>query len=455
MYAQAHNPVEIQRLLPREKALAGFFTVLFFTLIYLQKIAFHFGAFEISIVLPVIFGSLGVMAIFSRLEVSAMRLLVYCLFFGAAAFSQLQVEVPYSAPSMLIMLLMYLPMVVMWRVSEEEHLRIMRIFLKLMLVPVGMVALQLASQMVFGLGNMPNIEKVLPAALLRTGYNYDNIIQFGQAFKRPNGLFFLEPSFISCFIGCALVIELNYFRRPLWMAIFGVGLVGTFAATGQVLVAVALPFLIFKQSQRMIALALLAAALGAVAMVAMGKGVNIARLGELGSANTSGYIRLVAPVQQLFETLARPDVLFTGAGAGNIDHSRSSPWPVTKLIYEYGALTAVSFALLLFTALWRTASKGLAIALFFIVNFTGGYLLEPVAMTLFTTLCCMPVIRPPERPRMDYRRSRPFRRSRREEPSAPGLAAARGATAATAELTVEEAEVVAEAPVRRVRRRRV
>jgi hypothetical protein len=447
MYAEAHNPVEIQRLLPRERALIGFFSVLFFSLIYLQKVALHMGTFEISIILPVIFGGLGVMAVFSRLEVSAMRLVVYCIFFASAVFSQLQVVVPYSAPSMLIMLLMYLPMVVTWRVSEEEHERLMRIFLKLMLIPVGMVGIQLLSQMVFGLGEMPNLEKVLPRSLQRTGYNYDNIIHFGEAFKRPNGLFFLEPSFVSCFIGVALIIELEYFRRPFWIAIFGLGLVGTFAATGQILVAVALPFLIRKQSPRAIAAGLLAVALGGVAMVAMGKGINIARLGELGSANTSGYIRLVAPVQQLGETLNRPDVLFTGAGAGNIDHSRSSPWPVTKLIYEYGAMTAVSFALLLFSALWRTPSTGLALGLFVILNFTGGYLLEPVAMTLFISLCCMAGIRPPERRAQDYRRARSMRRGAPEPVLAPaGAAPAGGMTAEVADAGVA---------ARRGRRRRV
>ena len=400
--AQNSKPVDVQRLLTRERAIAGFFGLEFFAAIYLQKLALPLGVFEISIMLAFMFGGLIAMAILSKIEVSAMRVVVYATFFASAVFSQSQVKIPYSAPSMLIMLLMYLPFVVMWRIDSETHQQVMRTFQKFMLVPVVMVGLQLLSQMAFGLGNMPNLENYVPKILLRTGFNYDNIYHFGEAFKRPNGLFFLEPSFVSAFIGIALVIELTFFRRLRWLAFFAIGLVATFAATGQLLVALAVPFLLHRQTPKMLTAAALVGVLGILAMVAMGKGVSIDRLQELGSTGTSGYIRLVAPIKQLGVALDRPDVLFTGAGAGNIDHERSSPWPVTKLIYEYGAATAVSFMLLLFVSMWRAPAKGLAFALFFTINFTGGYLLEPVAMSTFALLCCMLVVSnpPPDRRRL-------------------------------------------------------
>lgn len=400
--AQAQNGSLIQRLMTRENAIASFFTIQMTIVIYLQKIALPAGgAAQVSILVPAIYGGFAIMAIMMRLEFSAPRLVVYCLFFGSVVISQAQVAIPYSVPSMILTLLMLLPFVFVWRVPKEQYLKLALIYQKLMLIPIAMVGVQLLSQVTLGMGTQPSMEDFIPPPLLRIGFNYDGFIRFGDPFRRPNGFFLLEPSFISAFIGTALVLELTFFQRIKWMALFAAALIGTFAATGQVLTAIALPFVIRRQSPKLIVTGIFAAALGMVAMIAMGKGITIDRLGELGSSGTSGYIRLVAPLVQLTDTLSRPDVLFTGAGAGNVDHSQSSVWPLTKLMYEYGAVPALSFIFLLVLAMWRAPAMGLAIALFIVINFVGGYLQEPAVMWLFGLLCCMVQIAEPkdERPR--------------------------------------------------------
>jgi hypothetical protein len=69
---------------------------------------------------------------------------------------------------------------------------------------------------------------------------------------------------------------------------------------------------------------------------------------------------------------------------------QSSPWPLTKLFSEYGALTALAYLLLLVTAIWRAPNRILAFSLFIVINFTGGYLLNPVTASLVTLLLSLP-----------------------------------------------------------------
>jgi hypothetical protein len=425
--AQAQNGSLIQRLMTRENAIAFFFTSQMAILIYMQKIALPVGVFQLPLLVPAIYAGFAVMAIMMRLEFSAPRLIVYCLFFGSVVFSQLQVAIPYSQPSMIVTLLMLLPFVFVWRVSRDQYLKLALTYQKLMLIPIAMVGVQLLSQVVMGMGTMPSIEHLIPPILNRQGFNYDGFIRFGDPFRRPNGFFLLEPSFVSAFIGTALVLELTFFRRPFWMALFVAALVGTFGATGQVLTAIALPFVLHRQSPKLIVAGAVAGALGLVVMLATGKGITIDRLGELTSTNTSGYIRLVAPLVQLTDALSRHDVLFTGAGAGNVDHTRSSVWPLTKLIYEYGAVPSLSFIFLMVLSMWRAPAKGLAIALFIVINFVGGYLQEPAVMWLFVLLCCMFQIAEPEdeRPRRLAQRDEERRASQAPfQPVMPDAAAA-------------------------------
>ena len=414
----------------RDRAVLGFFVSQLVALIYLQKFAVPAGAFQIAVLIPIIFLGIALMALSMRLQISAVRLVIYAAFFASIVFSQSQVKIPYSAPSMLITMLMPLPFVFVWKVDSEMHLTIMKTFQKLMLIPIAFVLIQLLWQVAFGMGNMPTLTKLFPAQFLRQGFNYEGFIKFGDPFRRPNGMFLLEPSFISCFIGTALLIELTFFRRIFWMGFFAAALIATFAATGQLLTLIAAPLLLHKQSPRVLAAGALAAALGAVAMVAMGKGVSFDRIYELGSANTSGYLRMVAPLIQLGDALQRHDVLFTGAGAGNVDHTRSSVWPITKLMYEYGFMTTFTFVGLLIVSMWKSPALALAIGLFMVINFVGGYLQEPAVMWLIALLCCM--MKVSDEPPRETRLSRRTGLVPGMERGAPAFAPGVGQPAATA-----------------------
>jgi hypothetical protein len=128
-----------------------------------------------------------------------------------------------------------------------------------------------------------------------------------------------------------------------------------------------------------------------MAAIAAGGGELVAaRFSELSKPGSSGSERLVAPLKELGALCADPERLFTGSGAGNMVLFQSSPWPLTKLFSEYGALTALAYLLLLVTAIWRAPNRILAFSLFIVINFTGGYLLNPVTASLVTLLLSLP-----------------------------------------------------------------
>lgn len=369
----------------------AFFAAEFAGVVLLQKFALPAGASPISLLIPMLYAGLAVGVVALNLGVSLLRVAAFGLFFLVALTSQLLVGAPFSVPSFLLLLVLYFPLIFIWRVPEDTYRRLINSFQNVMAVAAVIVFLQLASQFVFGMGNTLNLEPFVPKALLLPGYIYSVPIHFGATFIRPNGFFFLEPSYVSMFLASALILELTEFGRPLRIGLYAGALIGCLGATGWVMMAFAAPGILRRLSPRMLLIVLVLVAVGAVAAMAAGGGDLLAsRFSELNKPGSSGSERLVAPLHQLSVLSVDPDRLFTGQGAGNMALFQSSPWPVTKLFSEYGALTALAYLLLFLSAIWRTPNRVLALALFVVINFTGGYLLNPVTTTLAVLLLSLP-----------------------------------------------------------------
>lgn len=368
-----------------------FFAIEFAALALLQKFAVPAGATPISVLIPLLYGGLAVGVFAFNLGVSLLRVAAFGLFLLVALLSQLLVGRPFSAPSFLLLLVLYFPMVFLWRMPADRYRRVMEIFQNVMVIGAVMVFVQLAWQFAFGLGNTLSIEPFAPAQLLLPGYLYEAPIQFGAAFVRPNGFFFLEPSYVSMFLASALILELTEFGRPLRIGLYGGALIGCLGATGLVMVAVAAPGILRRMSPRMLALVLVLGGVAVVAALAAGGGDLLAsRLGELSKPGSSASERIVAPLHELNILSMDPERLVTGSGAGNVTIIQSSPWPLTKLFSEYGALTALAYLLLFVAAIWRAPNRALAFSLFVVLNFTGGYLLNPVTIILVILLLSLP-----------------------------------------------------------------
>jgi hypothetical protein len=372
------------------RRLLGVFALQLGGLILLQKLAIPAGGSPVSVLIPLLYAGLALGAL-SGLRVSLLRAAAFGGFLLVTLLSQLLVAQYFSYTSYLLLLVLYFPLAFVWPMPEAQYRRVLGIFQNLMILGAVMVFVQLGWQLAFGQGNTLSIEPFLPQRLLLPGYLYNVPIHFGAAFVRPNGFFFLEPSFVSMFLAAALIIELTDFGRPLRIGLYAGALIGCLGATGWVMVLVAAPFMLRRLSPRMLLICLaLTIAVSSVALVSGGADLVARRLDEFNHDNSSASERLVAPFHELGGLLLDPDRLLTGTGAGNAVTLHSSTWPITKLLSEYGAVTTMAYFLLLVGAIWRAPNRALAWSLFVIVNFTGGYLLNPVAVGLVIVLLGLP-----------------------------------------------------------------
>jgi hypothetical protein len=373
------------------------FALQIFSLIFLQKLAIPIGRLPISVPMITLYAFLAIMVLRIQLHVSPLRVTAVGLLFAVTLVTQIIISKPISAPSFLQFLLLYLPFLFVWRLSGEKYLSLMNVFQNGMIIAGAMVFAQLASQMVLGMGNAPNLESFVPAKFLLPGYNYAAPIAWGQRFVRPNGFFFLEPSFVSSFLASALIIELMFFHR-LWRAIYyGAALLGTVAATGIVMILVAAPLLLARRDIRAAALTGFAGIVGVIAALATGAlDTLLSRFSELGSPGSSAFQRLIAPLLYLRDVYADPDKVMTGVGAGNSNEIGVSLWPMAKVMIEYGALAGIVFMVFLAICMGRSVNKPLALALFITYNFTGGFLLVPITVIqILLLVCLLQVVAPP------------------------------------------------------------
>ncbi|CAN7294877.1 hypothetical protein LJR225_001556 [Phenylobacterium sp. LjRoot225] len=371
--------------------LMAFFVAEFAIVALLQKFALPAGALSISILIPLLYVGLGVAMVTSTLGVSLIRVLTFGLLLLVALTSQLLVGRPFSAPSFLMLIVLYFPMIFIWKMSIGDYRRVIEAFQNVMVIGAVMVFVQLGWEFAFGLGTTLSIEPLAPRQLLLPGYIYEAPFQYGAAFVRPNGFFFLEPSFVSMFLAAALILELTEFSRPLRIGLYGGALIACLGATGVVMVAVAAPWILRRMKPKMLMIVLVLAASALIAALAFG-GAELAasRLAELSRPGTSASERIVAPLRQLNQLSMDPERLVTGSGAGNMSAFQASSWPIVKLLDEYGALTTLAYLLLFIAAIWRAPSTALAVGLFVVINFTGGYLLNPVPIFMVVLLLSMP-----------------------------------------------------------------
>ena len=358
------------------------FSIILFSLIYLQKISLPLGGDQqVSLtILPFYAGvayGLGV----GVLQVNAVRLLLYAVLMITMTASALASGAVLSAPGLLLILIVYLPFVTEARVTREQFLKLGDVFQNLMIVPCVIVFVQILFE--FGSGyHTLSLEPLLPKPFLMQGFLYEAPYRFGQRFVRANGFFMLEPSFIAMFAACALVVEVSVRRRLGRMALYAGALGASLGATGYVLAAAAAPVLLARLPPRaFVALALLALLAGVGAVASGAAEGQLSRLGELGTPGTSGYGRVTQPFEQLITAAERPEALVTGVGAGNIEKGAST-WPVTRVVLEYGFIPALAFLVFQVATFAGTPWLAAAVGLFVVFNFTGGYLPNPVPIIL-------------------------------------------------------------------------
>lgn len=358
------------------------FAVAAVIVIFTQKMALPLGGSTLMLSLPLILPIMAWLLIYAKARINLVRLGLFAAFAAALIIASLLTARPFSGPSILLALVLYFLWVVELPVSMATYRRCMNVLVWSAMVGAALVLVQQIAQ-AFGYHGWPNLETVLPKAIRQTGYNYLQPYRYLSPNIKPNGVFFLESSFVSQFVALGLIIELSLFRRIGRMALMAIALPLTYAGTGLIIVALCLPILLFRLSAKLAMLGIVAMIMVAGIAYTTGWVDAIApRMTEVNQKGTSGYYRYTAPTLEAIERLKEPSALFTGDGAGGSTNDITDPTiyePIIKVLLEYGILAALLYtALMLYCMFVSTPDKLIAWAFLLFFNTGGGYFIVPV-----------------------------------------------------------------------------
>ena len=385
-------------LSPQECSVIRFATWQLFILLYLEKFAIGPVSFQINVPMVAFFVCLMYMLVQRRISLSPVRMGLYLVFVGCGILSQILANRIGSIPSALELFLIYFFVTASAPLSETGYYRVLNNFIKLMIVPASIGLCQFGIQKITGGGDPISIEPFVPKSFLLQGFYYDaHYPMWYDAFQRPNGFFFIEPSFFSFFTASAAITEITYFKRPALIALMTMATIFSFGGTGLTMLVVAAPLLLARQSPRLVLPLVIVGIVGLVSALMLGANLPLlSRMNELDTGGASGSVRLVVPLDHLIELLSDPSYLFTGTGAGSATSDLGSAWPMLKLTKEYGIITMFAFVFLYASVFFGSYNIPVKIAAAIIFLFTGGYLLDPPIVQFFTLIFCMtePVLSP-------------------------------------------------------------
>ena len=336
-----------------ERAVMAFATLQFFALIYLQKFALFPSSFPLEVHMLIMFASVPWMIVTRNLRFVASSLAVFLIFLGFCLLSESFAKGSWSSLTQVILL--YVPMALRANVTEALYRRIMNRFIMLMILPAGIMIVQYAYQKLTGLSDPFNLEKLFPKSILTSGFFYNAHYPWNSTFSRPNGFFFLEPSFASAFTASAAILEISYFRRPRYVVLMVVATVLSMGATGMLMLVVAAPFLLARESPLVVAVVATVAVAALIAMFMLDiPPPMMSRVDELHKEQSSGSERMMVPAEQFGRLIFDPSRILVGDGAGSTPKTAGGlVWPLVKLLREVrGVLDDLIFHLLYGGGLW-------------------------------------------------------------------------------------------------------
>ena len=231
--------------------------------------------------------------------------------------------------------------------------------------------------------------------IIRQPEGYNTVYSMGT-FIKSNGFFLREPSSLSGLMGLALVFEWTLFRRPVRLATYALALVVSYSGSGILILLIAFLFpLSYKTVLRYIFLGVV----GGLILYFLGAALNLSvfvdRASELGSEQSSGYARFVAPFLTLIKLFASdPWTPLVGHGPGMISrvfiHYGAHDPTYAKLLFEYGALGGVSMLIFVAISCRRSPAPVRIKGMFFftwLVN--GGALMTTAGTTMIYIFLAM------------------------------------------------------------------
>lgn len=369
----------------------GAFAFLLFSLLVLVRFGINLGSFSLepSVIAMYLLLAIGLTQAAFRVSLARAALYGLCIALGGLS---LYANLLWGARpntsfgSLALIGLLYFPYVFVLRqgaLSEDDTRFAYGVFLNLSLFVACAGVLQFFVQFVYRPAWLFDFAQVIPSAI-RGSTRYNTVIPVSTFFK-SNGFFLAEPSGFGFLMGLALIAELHFARRSIYLALFGLGLLVSYSGTG--LLALCLGVL-FPLNFRTVLRVLTFGAIGGVIFYLLGDALNLGltleRVGEFDSdrKHSSGHIRYIAPMRLLVDTFLRePWTPLLGHGPGSISREVQiyeffdPTW--AKLVFEYGLLGTTAFLALFITAFKNPrVSPSVRAIFFFSWLVMGGHLLS-------------------------------------------------------------------------------
>lgn len=370
-----------------------------FASIFLQRFAIPVGEDGLAINLLVTLAVLSVLAIRGVFSLDPVRTVMFFALGTAVSLSTALNAGTASLPSMVLMLVMYVPFTLALNVTDGVFRGCVSAFQKMVLVCAICGVAQFVAQFVIGSDNLFTFHGFVPESFLLPNFNTANPLTWDSPYYKSNGFFLLEPSTFSQYLAIAIVLELLFYGVTLRLLAFGIALPTSYSGTGLVLLVLLLPWL-------MLHLRAYGAIVGGLAFIGLavffGSLWNIDallnRINEFQSEDSSANARFIAGAWLIGEFLlsSARDVVF-GLGPGAyaqhtplVSYEAHDPaW--AKMLFEYGLIGSAIFWPFFFVSLFgNSPSRWISTALLIGYFTFGGMLLDPRLQILILVFCVWP-----------------------------------------------------------------
>lgn len=330
--------------------------------VVLQRVGFGVGGGQIHLTVPFTLAVLAVGLRTGEFRIVGTKLRALAVvWFTAGACTLVQVAVG-GTPSLLslaFVVVLYAMLAFSATLSPTAVAKVERVFLGMMAFFAVVSVLQMLVQFL-GIPYEDLLLRVLPESLLLDEYHTADPIAYGASLRRSNGVFFLEPSFLSLYLGLALALAVYRRRGLLLVTVLLVGMVPPLGGSGVVVAVPALALLALTGRRRALLTVLpaLAVAVLVASVTPLGERY-VERSTEGGDAETSTSFRLIQPYSVLLpQAVEDPLVAAIGHGAGRADdYLTQTGTPevtqpiVPKVLFEYGVLGALGILVVLLATL--------------------------------------------------------------------------------------------------------
>lgn len=347
---------------------------------FLSKLAIPpFGKLGIGITLPVIFMALALGCMTNLFRIAAARLALFSLVAGLMGAQLLVMGDPFSKSSLLLFIALHIPFLFYLRADPRDAARISSAFLTFAAIFAICAMAQFFLQFAISAKFLFPLETFLPEDFRIHLYNNQAAMSYGSHVYRANGVFLMEPSFLSQLLAVAIVVELSGRNRWWLHAILGVGLLVSYSGTGFMILALCVPLVVIAKRRwdflvLMLFLIVLVAAFGEQLFLDK----LLSRVNEFRSTGSSGFARFVGGFYMFDQFMwGHPLRTLFGYGAGSfkdymvLSHYPVAEMPLFKMVFEFGVIGAALYFSFLFYCLFSSSTQrlvALAIGMTFFLN---------------------------------------------------------------------------------------